>query len=273
MKSKNILILIFGLTLNLVHSQNKKEQIEALNFSLDSLNTVVQRERTFSSEKIKEIEILKKQIVTLNESDNTNKKEIQKLVRDNELIAEQNDKINLEIARLKLELENAKKNDLSKWLKNNLNIIIDKDSLVNHGLNLTAYTTELSNEFKVEIGEDYWLGLYSLNNIKIKKNGIVCSLSTDDYSKFLILTEKFIIISYHVSFGTDGQTIIYNLSNKSYYVGDNFMAYGLISSNILEVEKDYFDRRDVDDPNYEGHIVEYGSYNLLTEEYKFISKD
>jgi hypothetical protein len=39
MKSKIILILIFGLTLNLVHSQNKKEQIETLNYSIDSLNS------------------------------------------------------------------------------------------------------------------------------------------------------------------------------------------------------------------------------------------
>jgi hypothetical protein len=38
---RNILLLFFGLTIQSVYSQNKKEQIEALNFSIDSLKTVL----------------------------------------------------------------------------------------------------------------------------------------------------------------------------------------------------------------------------------------
>jgi hypothetical protein len=37
--------------MNTVFSQNKKEQIEALNFSLDSLNTILANERTVVQER------------------------------------------------------------------------------------------------------------------------------------------------------------------------------------------------------------------------------
>jgi hypothetical protein len=40
-KRKILIIFFFGLTINVIHAQNKKEQIEALNFSIDSLKKVV----------------------------------------------------------------------------------------------------------------------------------------------------------------------------------------------------------------------------------------
>jgi hypothetical protein len=42
MKRKIVLIFCFGLLLNIAFTQNKKEQIESLNFSIDSLNKLVE---------------------------------------------------------------------------------------------------------------------------------------------------------------------------------------------------------------------------------------
>ena len=64
--------IVLGYGMNYSFSQNKKEQIEALNFSIDSLNNVVSNEKMTIQSKTKEIEeLLKKDLL--------NQKEITKL--------------------------------------------------------------------------------------------------------------------------------------------------------------------------------------------------
>lgn len=65
--NRNIAIIFcFGLIMNYGYSQNKKEQIEVLNLSIDSLQEVIKTEKTISQEKSSEIENLKKEIDELN---------------------------------------------------------------------------------------------------------------------------------------------------------------------------------------------------------------
>jgi hypothetical protein len=65
---RNILLLFFGLTIQSVYSQNKKEQIEALNFSVDSLKTVLTTVRlTYSDSLEKERKISSQQKLLINE--------------------------------------------------------------------------------------------------------------------------------------------------------------------------------------------------------------
>lgn len=51
---------------------------------------------------------------------------------------------------------------------------------------------------------------------------------------------------------------------------DNF-CYDTVSPSVLLAARDYYDSKDVEDPNYRGHIFEYGAYNLETQQYTFIT--
>lgn len=77
-----------------VIAQSKKEKIESLNLSLDSLNQVVKSERSISFEKTKEINDLKKQIEVLNKNEIAKQSEI--------------DRLKSELAQLNNELEQSK---------------------------------------------------------------------------------------------------------------------------------------------------------------------
>jgi hypothetical protein len=110
------------------------------------------------------------------------------------------------------------------------------------------------------------------NSVNISLNGILINLSTDVYSKNLILTDDFLIISYHVDLGSEGESIVYNFKTKQFY-GSDFYAIELTSKSEILVENDYYDSRDINDPKYEGHIFETGTYNLLSNKYTFITKE
>ena len=65
-KGKIILFVLFGLSLNSAYSQNKKEQIEAMNFSIDSLKTIVNANNIVLNERNIDISNYKIEIVKLN---------------------------------------------------------------------------------------------------------------------------------------------------------------------------------------------------------------
>ena len=51
---------------------------------------------------------------------------------------------------------------------------------------------------------------------------------------------------------------------------DNF-CYGTVSPSVLLAARDYYDSKDIEDPNCQGHIIEYGEYDLVAEKYSFIA--
>ena len=75
--TKITLIGLFALTLNVAYSQNKKDQIDALNFKLDSLNQVVKTERALSEDRLN-------QIFELSQKDKANQMEISQLKSTND---------------------------------------------------------------------------------------------------------------------------------------------------------------------------------------------
>ena len=100
--NRNIAIIFcFGLILNYGYSQNKKEQIEALNFSIDSLQEVIKTEKTISQEKSSEIENLKKQVEALNLNDKKSQLKIENASTEIKQLHE-------DISKLKSDLESAK---------------------------------------------------------------------------------------------------------------------------------------------------------------------
>jgi hypothetical protein len=87
-----IIYIVLGYGMNYSFSQNKKEQIEALNFSIDSLKNVLSNEKMTIQSKTKEIqELLKKDLL--------NQKEIAKLNKSLNDISELNEKFKLEIEK------------------------------------------------------------------------------------------------------------------------------------------------------------------------------
>jgi hypothetical protein len=101
MKRKIVLIFCFGLLLNIAFTQNKKEQIEALNFSIDSL--------TIANSNLKIILVAKDNVITQN----------QNLIKKNQV----------EITELNKNIENNQKTiselnrDISTLDKNNSELI------------------------------------------------------------------------------------------------------------------------------------------------------
>jgi hypothetical protein len=119
--NKIIGCLLLIMTTFCSNAQNKKEQIEALNYSIDSLNSLLISERTTSNDKSNEIDVYKKQISELNEADKLKQSEIENLNRENSLITEKNvliisdnKQLSIENEHLKLEIENLKKELLSE---------------------------------------------------------------------------------------------------------------------------------------------------------------
>lgn len=164
-------------------------------------------------------------------------------------------------------------NDLSKWLLDQLEINIPIESLLGHELNLTNYNNALKVDFINEIHEPYWLGQYTLNKVDILPAGVIINLSDDDYEKYILLSENYLIISYHLNMVAMGETIIYDLKTNSYESFSDFFAYGFINKNLLQVSKDYYDPRGEEHPDYVGRIFETGSFNLVSKKYTLISKE
>ena len=93
--------LIVSIICNFSIAQNKKEQIDALNFSIDSLYNVVSNEKMTIQSKTKEIEeLLKKDLL--------NQKEITKLNKSLNDISELNEKLKLEIEKKNIQFLDLK---------------------------------------------------------------------------------------------------------------------------------------------------------------------
>ena len=277
---KNIILLFVSFLIFLpAYSQTKKEQISSLKSDIDSLNQVIIKNEKVFQEQLelsrKDREDLTKQNQSLNDKIKMLHDEINQLKL--ELSALDRDKTNLKtnIFNLELELEKFKKVDLADWLKNNLKFNVESSKIAYNTLDLTSYRNDISTELKNELNEGGF-GYWNLENDSIievvnEKAGIIFDLTKDHVNKHLFLTADFIIISYY-TWPNEFSSLIYNISSKKmeYY---DFEVTGLISYNFLEVFKGYYDKREINDPKYEGHIFETGSFNLLDGKYTFISKD
>lgn len=150
---KIILIVCFGLLLNIVHSQNKKEQIEAMNFSIDSLNNVVSNERINIQNRTKEIEVLSKK-------DLSNQTEISKLKNDLENLHKRENLNEQTIIELRNQIDLiSKKNKLKNC------IVINSDKPINGiDINIIFYPKQIPPT--VSEGDNLFNGYCVFNFIK-----------------------------------------------------------------------------------------------------------
>ena len=277
MKAYNYLFLLIFSPLILV-AQSKKEEIVILNNRIDSLTTVFNLEKKSLQEELNktkedfktEKNQLQVEAKTLTNNLNQTKAELDKLKQSLALVESQSNQLKLnktkdsliltqEINRLKEATKKLSdslqfnKVEFSNWVERNLSMKIPKIEPI------FKINTNLSSEITNELKEDFWLGTYSLNEIKINENGVHLNLSDDDYSKYLFINSEFLIVSYHLSAGSDGNSIFINMKNMTSKFLEGYFIKSFESENIVNVEKDYYDNK--------GHVWETGTYDLKTGKY------
>lgn len=277
MKAYNFLFLLIFSPLVLV-AQSKKEEIVLLNNRIDSLTTVFNLEKKSHQEELNktkedfktEKNQLQDEAKALTNNLNQTKTELDKLKLSLTLLESQSNQLKLgktkdslaltqEINRLKEATKKLSdslqlnKVEFSNWVERNLSMIIPK---IEPSFKINA---NLSSEITNELKEDYWLGTYSLNEIKINENGVHFNLSDDDYSKYMFINSEFLIVSYHLTAGSDGNSIFINMKNMTSKFLEGYFIKSFESENIVNVEKDYYDNK--------GHVWETGTYDLKTGKY------
>jgi hypothetical protein len=253
--------------LQIAFSQSKKEQIAILQTRVDSLNSILLQERNSSNQRIQglntKISSLESKITTLNTNLTDLKKEAAECKTDTQrqqlkmadLLRQIESKTD-SLEKLRMEIDNQM---LAKWLTRNLNLNIPNLS------KKLRISRDLTEEIKLMLQDDYWLGLKPVKKVQDNDFYISVDLSDEEYRKTLLLSEDYLIVSYHLTFGSDGNSFIVNLKTLAFYTLDGIYVNSIESKNTLKVELDYYDN--------EGHVWEYGKYYITEEKYEFISKE
>ena len=256
----------------LLNAQSKKEEIILLNLRIDSINNTYNLEKTNLEKKIIQLEIENSLITTkldkcsgivqnlnvINQSEMEQHAQLKTKSRyDSIQFSEQIILLTEEIREIR-DSASLNKFQFSNWVLNNLNLKIPN---IQPAFTLNAI---LDDALKELIKEDYWLGMTKINEIKFMEYGLVFNLNVEDYYiKSMIINPNFVMISYHLDFGSDGNAIVINLKNMNVSVLDGYYINSIISDDELIVEKDYYDDQ--------GHVWETGKYNLETQHYEMIS--
>lgn len=161
--------------------------------------------------------------------------------------------------------QTKKEGQLSQWLEKNLNLKIppNKLGLVN-SLNINI-KNDLPKKLKSELEAYYWLEAREINEISKYPKYLEINLSEEDYSRKLLLNQRYLILTYHVTFGTGKQTILIDLENMQSETYDTLFVESFINSDVLKVSKDYIDKK--------GRVWETVQYFIKTKKYMVTSKE
>jgi hypothetical protein len=268
MKVSNFLFLLIFSPLILV-AQSKKEEIVLLNNRIE--NKSLQDELNKTKEEFKsENNKLQDESKALTNNLNLTQIELDKLKQSLVLLESQSNQIKLNKTKdsLILTKEITRLNEANKKLSDSLQLNkVEFSNWVERNLSMKIpkiepffkIDTNLISEIKNELKEDFWLGTYTINEIKIKANGVHFNLSDDDYSKYLFMNSEFLIVSYHLTAGDDGNSIFINLKTMTPKLLEGYFIKSFESEHIVSVEKDYYDNK--------GHVWETGTYDLKTGKY------
>ena len=161
---------------------------------------------------------------------------------------------------------------VSKEKPEKIQIVQDEQPLV---IERTLFDIEsLPKDLQKELESEWWLGslgTLSIDKITQKKDGLIISMgrgknADSEIIKNIIVTEDYLIVGYAIGISEE-RTLIYNKKTKSHSILNDF-ALDLMGKNSIKVSRDYYDSRDVEDPNYEGHFFEEGEYNLVNNSYR-----
>lgn len=239
---------------NTSHSQSKKEQILILKNSIDSLKTI-NNNLALKNENLINNEALLSNLVVVKEDS---------IILLNSIIKILENK-NKDLKNNVLSLQN--RIGYSDWFLNNFNLKLNNIFFERANINPSLFPTNLPDEVKIILNDSRYLGDWQKDDLlEIKSNSIKLEIENiHELNKTLIITNGKIIISYHVSMGSEGNTYVYDLStNKGIELNDMYVT-DVSNENEFMVNKDYY--------NNERHVFETGIYNFKTKKYKLINID
>jgi hypothetical protein len=135
-----------------------------------------------------------------------------------------------------------------------------------HSSSVQFIVPELSDEVKTALLEpEYWLANVNVTESNYMKQGLKLDLSDDNYVKRLFLNSDYLIVSYHLTAGSDGHSILIDLKQMKSTFLEGLIVNEIDFKGDLIVEKDYYDS--------EGHVWETGIYDVQSHSYQFIKKE
>ena len=270
----HFIFLILLVIYNFSSAQSKKEELQLLNQRIDSLKIAYTAENARLTNQIHD---LRANISELQTKLNTTEK---KLTETKDLQSQtKRNYDNIKNTRFSDSIKYTNEIDqyvkkvnkiydsihqsklfLSNWFMRNLNISIPNASAIQTTI------PDLSNEVKTELLEqEYWLANVKVTEIDNIKQGIKLDLSDENYDKRLFLSSDYLIVSYHLTAGSDGHSILIDLKQMTSTFLESLFVNEIDSNGSLIVEKDYYDD--------EGHVWETGSYDVKSQRYRMISKE
>ncbi|MEN9972616.1 MAG: hypothetical protein RIS20_963 [Bacteroidota bacterium] len=273
MKQYFILLLLL-IIYNFSSAQSKKEEIQLLNQRIDSLKTAHINENALLNNQIVE---LRANISELQTKLNTSENQLAEIKELHHQTKRNYDKIKnarfLDSIKYTNEIDqyvkkvnkiydsiHQSKLFLSNWFMRNLNISIPNIS----SEQLTI--PDLSNEIKTELlVQEYWLANVKVTDIDNIKQGLKLDLGDENFVKRLFLNSDYLIVSYHLTAGSDGHSILIDLKQMTSTFLEGLLVNEIELNGNLIVEKDYYDE--------EGHVWETGSYDIKNESYRMIRKE
>ena len=115
--------------------------------------------------------------------------------------------------------------------------------------------------------EENFLGSYTVDKITRKSYGTIIRLSTPNVEKLAIRTKDYFIVSYTASFN-DNRTIICDNNTKKSVILDYVYVLKLLDKDRIRVKSNYYDTKDVNDPDFTGTITEKSVFNLKFMDYE-----
>jgi hypothetical protein len=150
------------------------------------------------------------------------------------------------------------------WFLANLGIFLDEGIFTKSQINyFEGITYSLSPSISDLIFTEEYLTNFTDFEQETKPGSIRLKKYDDDYSKIILISSNYIILSYHLTSGSSKEMTIIDLKSNTSW-SDDYFATGFKSSQELMVEYDYYD--DI-------HIFETGSYNINTKNYKVLSRE
>jgi hypothetical protein len=271
---QHFIFLILLVIYNFSSAQSKKEEIQLLNQLIDSLKIAYTAENARLTNQIHDLRANISELQTkLNTTEKklTETKDLQSQTKrnydnikntrflDSIKYTNEIDQYVKKVNKIYDSIHQSKL-FLSNWFMRNLNISIPNASAIQTTI------PDLSNEVKTELLEqEYWLANVKVTEIDNIKQGIKLDLSDENYDKRLFLSSDYLIVSYHLTAGSDGHSILIDLKQMTSTFLESLFVNEIDSNGSLIVEKDYYDD--------EGHVWETGSYDVKSQRYRMISKE
>jgi len=161
---------------------------------------------------------------------------------------------------------------MEQWMSQNFNFKLPDTLDFETTIDPKNYIQLLQLDVVEELKKDEWQGEFKVAGAESVEDGLTIMLD-DEYSFRMLLMENYFLVSFHGIMGDYKQTLVYNFESKELLTTYDYYALRPLGKNEISVTVDYYDSRDIEDPDYEGHIFEFGSVDLTSGEYTLLGKD